>query len=292
MHWQALRAGALLIAIAGTVLVGGPATADSSSLAVDKQAIVPWTGTITAQWRETFDDGGEQSGQVVYTVTGGNTGPSISPAWSHHAGTASGSGSWTKAGCGTSGWTLTNAPVQNLRLGITDSTVYNLGLFVEFPDPCPPGQMNWSVGITVPAGSGGTPLSLNDDDPDPNIRRGTTVFTTPSDTYTLTYDLRRAAGQGTSPVPPAPVQTPLTAPTKVKVTVKKRKARVTWKPVADAQSYQVRVSPAKGKKGSWKQVSKPAYTSGKLKDGTYVVNARAVSSGGTSPATSQRFKVK
>ncbi len=67
--------------------------------------------------------------------------------------------------------------------------------------------------------------------------------------------------------PPPPVQTPLTAPTKVKVTVKKRKARVTWKPVTDAQAYQVRVSPAKGKRAAWKQVSKPSYTSGKLKAG-------------------------
>jgi hypothetical protein len=292
MQRRGLGAGALLIAIAGIASAGSPAAA--GSLTVDKQATYPWTGTITAQWRETFDDGGEQKGQVVYTITGGNTGPSISPAWSNHVGTASGSGSWTKAGCGTSGWTLTNEPVQNLRLGITDSTVYNLGFFVEFPDPCPPGSMNWSVGITVPAGSGGKALTLNDEDPDPNIRRGTTVFTSPSDTYTLTYDLRRDAAQPAAPVPPtSPTTTaPLTAPTKVKVTVKNGKARVTWKPVADAQNYQVRVSPAKGKKGAWKQVAKPAYTSGKLKGGKYIVKARAVGSSGKSPATTQRFTVK
>lgn len=112
-------------------------------------------------------------------------------------------------------------------------------------------------------------------------------------------------GGGTNPAPPvqnpappvqntapaAPLPAPLTAPTKVKVAVKKRKALVTWKPVADAQGYQVRVSPATGRKGAWKQVSKPSYTSGKLKAGKYVVEARALGAGGTSPATTEKFKV-
>ncbi len=94
----------------------------------------------------------------------------------------------------------------------------------------------------------------------------------------------------TPPPPAAPA--PLTAPSKIKVEVKKGKARVTWQSVTGAQAYQVRLSPAKGKRGAWKQVSKPAFTSGKLKKGKYVVEARALGNGGTSPATSERFKVK
>lgn len=141
MGWNGLRLAAPA-ALALAVISGGPAAGDPVSPAVgalQATGVIPWTGTITAQWRETFNDGGEQSGLVTYTITGGNTGPSISPAWSQHSGTASGSGSWTKAGCGTSAWTLSNEAVQNLRLGITDPTVYNLGFFVEFADPCPPG---------------------------------------------------------------------------------------------------------------------------------------------------------
>ena len=142
--------------------------------------------------------------------------------------------------------------------------------------------------------------------------------------YTFTVKARNLAGESTAsqpsqPVTPssAPVQPPVqppvspvpptggvtppgpvpaspqrpAAPTKLRVSVKKRKASASWAKVPSATSYEVRVSPAKGKKGSWKRTSKPSFTSGKLKKGSYRVEVRAVGAAGVGPIASNRFKV-
>ena len=94
--------------------------------------------------------------------------------------------------------------------------------------------------------------------------------------------------------PPPPRQAPASpsAPKKLKVRVKKGKANTTWGKAPGATSYEVRLSPSKGKKGRWKRVSKTRFTSGKLKKGSYILEVRAVNAGGTSGIASKRFKVK
>jgi hypothetical protein len=61
--------------------------------------------------------------------------------------------------------------------------------------------------------------------------------------------------------------------------------------VSGATKYQVRVNKG-SKKGAWKTVSKPKYTSGKLKKGKYTVEVKAVGAGGGGPAKKVTVKVK
>ena len=95
---------------------------------------------------------------------------------------------------------------------------------------------------------------------------------------------------GTQPAPTTPL-TPPAAPSRLKVSVKKGKARATWATVLGATSYEVRISAAK-KKGGWKKSSKATYTSGKLKKGSYTLEVRAIGAGGTGASATKRFKVK
>jgi protocatechuate 3,4-dioxygenase beta subunit len=95
-------------------------------------------------------------------------------------------------------------------------------------------------------------------------------------------------GGGTQP--PAPPAAP-SAPAKVKAKSKSRKLAVSWSPVSGATKYQVRVNKG-SKKGAWKTVSKPKYTSGKLKKGKYTVEVKAVGAGGGGPAKKVTVKVK
>jgi hypothetical protein len=46
------------------------------------------------------------------------------------------------------------------------------------------------------------------------------------------------------------------------------------------------------KKGPWKTVKRPKYTSGKLKKGKYTVEVKAVGAGGGGPAKKVTVKVK
>jgi len=98
-------------------------------------------------------------------------------------------------------------------------------------------------------------------------------------------------GSGVTPTPgPTSPQAP-SAPTKLKVRVKKRKASTSWATVPAATEYKVRVSKVKGKKGAWKRTTKTSFTTGKLKKGKYVVEVRAVGTGGGGPVAKKGFKV-
>jgi protocatechuate 3,4-dioxygenase beta subunit len=94
-------------------------------------------------------------------------------------------------------------------------------------------------------------------------------------------------GEGTQPASPAAPS----APGKIKAKSKSRKLTVTWSPVAGATKYQVRVNRG-SKKGPWKTVKRPKYTSGKLKKGKYTVEVKAVGAGGGGPAKKVTVKVK
>jgi len=92
-----------------------------------------------------------------------------------------------------------------------------------------------------------------------------------------------------TPGPTSP-QAP-SAPTKLKVRVKKRKASTSWATVPAATEYKVRVSKVKGKKGAGKRTTKTSFTTGKLKKGKYMVEVRAVGTGGGGPVAKKGFKV-
>lgn len=96
----------------------------------------------------------------------------------------------------------------------------------------------------------------------------------------------------TPPPPPAAVPAPA-KPAKLKAKPSKRKVRVTWSADPASTRYEVRISPAKGKKkGAWRKTTKPTFTSSKLKKGKYVVEVRTVGAGGTGPSSTKRVTVK
>jgi hypothetical protein len=104
-------------------------------------------------------------------------------------------------------------------------------------------------------------------------------------------------GVGATPPPSGGAIPPVTAapsaPSKVKTSVKKRKLRASWASSPTATSYKVRISPAKKPtKGTWKTVSKPSYSSGKLKKGKYVLQVKALGPGGESPVAKITIRVK
>lgn len=126
--------------------------------------------------------------------------------------------------------------------------------------------------------------------------------------YTFTVRARNVAGQSDASDPSSLVTPPVTivptpttpprptvllAPSRLNAKVKKGRAAVSWVAVRNATSYQVRMSPAKGKKkGAWKRTTKRTFTSRKLKKGSYFVEVRAVGDGGSGATSSKRVKVK
>lgn len=115
---------------------------------------------------------------------------------------------------------------------------------------------------------------------------GTSSPSEPSNAVTPTG--AGGGGGGVTPQPQPQPPAPPSAPASLKSKVKKRVMTVTWTPVPNATSYQVRF----GKKGKWKTVTTPKFKSSKLKKGKYVVEVKAVGPGGTSGVEKTTVRVR
>ncbi len=282
--------------LAGTALSGGPALADPGSLAaLQKSSVVPWTGTITVEWRE---DRGycptwisctrTESGKLVYIITGiaPDNGSFTTVDWRLYQATAQGSVTRYGRYVGYDGteessdtWTVNNdARVAGLRIGSTAPTMSPPSTFVPTPEgeTGPFGGFPYDTIGPWPNNDPNELRPINDADPDPNILRGTTVFAAQPNwddlkayTYTLSYDLRRGILY---------------------------KATVKWprSPWAGA-TYRTRISvPGNTKKfRPWISTGKARmHVFKRLSLGKYVVEIQAISkSGKKGPALTKAFKV-
>jgi hypothetical protein len=119
--------------------------------------------------------------------------------------------------------------------------------------------------------------------------------------YTFIVTARNAVGVSMGSTPSAPVTptaaTPLVQPAAkvkgVKAKVRKGTVKITWKAVAGATSYRVRISKPGGKKfKAWKTTTKRVFTV-KVRKGTkYRFQVAAVGAGGRGPTTTIRFEGK
>ena len=96
-----------------------------------------------------------------------------------------------------------------------------------------------------------------------------------------------------TPSAPAPPAQPPKKVTGVKAALGKGRVKITWKAVAGATSYRVRISKPGGKKyKAWKTTSKRTFTAKVRKGKKYRVQVAAIATGGRGPVTTIRFKGK
>ena len=94
-------------------------------------------------------------------------------------------------------------------------------------------------------------------------------------------------------VPMTSVPQPPTAPRGIKVVVKKRKVKITWKPLNAATSYRVRISKPDGTKfEKWKTNNTRVFKTKVRKGEKYRFQVAAVGVGGRGPVSTKRFKAK
>jgi alpha-tubulin suppressor-like RCC1 family protein len=119
--------------------------------------------------------------------------------------------------------------------------------------------------------------------------------------YTFTVTARNAIGVSAASLPSAPVTPmgttpPVQPPGKVggiKAKVSKGKVKVTWKAVAGASSYRVRISKPGGKTyQAWKSTTKRVFKAEVRKGKKYRVQVAAAGPGGRGPVSTIRFKGK
>jgi len=94
-------------------------------------------------------------------------------------------------------------------------------------------------------------------------------------------------------VPMTSVPQPPTAPRGIKVVVKKRKVKITWKPLNAATSYRVRISKPDGTKfEKWKTNNTRVFKTKVRKGEKYRFQVAAVGVGGRGPTATKRFKAR
>ena len=94
-------------------------------------------------------------------------------------------------------------------------------------------------------------------------------------------------------VPMTSVPSPPPATTGIKVALRKRKVKITWKPLIAATSYRVRISKPGGNKfKKWQTTSTRVFKAKVRKGEKYRFQVAAVGVGGRGPVSTKRFKAK